>query len=173
MKKLPLFFALFALLLAGCDEDQDGTIDVLEPTILTVSPGAGPTGSHVTISGLNFTASSTVSVGGVAADVATVGRTAIAVKVPEGLTTGKAEIIVTTGGSASDPFPFTVTENAKEPEAITFRVIIENVVTPNDYQATLLHLFGLDVNELVFPYNGQAQNITAGRKCRVVEEILA
>jgi len=50
---------------------------------------------------------------------------------------------------------------------------VENVVTPNDYQATLLRLFGLDVNELVFPYNGQAQNITAGRKSRVVEEILA
>lgn len=133
MKKLPLFFALSALLFAGCDEDQDGTIDVLEPTILTVSPAAGPTGSHVTISGLNFTASSTVSVGGVMADVATVGRTAIAVKVPEGLTTGKAEIIVTTGGSASDPFPFAVTENAKEPEATTFRVIIENVITPKPF----------------------------------------
>lgn len=50
---------------------------------------------------------------------------------------------------------------------------VENVVTPNDYQATLLRLFGLDVNELVFPYNGQAQNITAGRKARVVDEILA
>jgi hypothetical protein len=50
---------------------------------------------------------------------------------------------------------------------------VENIVTPNDYQATLLHLFGLDVNELVFPYNGQAQNITAGRKARIVNEILA
>ena len=50
---------------------------------------------------------------------------------------------------------------------------VENVVTPNDYQATLLHLFGLDVNELIFPYNGQVQNITAGRKARVVEEILS
>ena len=50
---------------------------------------------------------------------------------------------------------------------------VENVVTPNDYQATLLHLFGLDVNELIFPYNGQVQNITADRKARVVEEILS
>lgn len=49
---------------------------------------------------------------------------------------------------------------------------VENVVTPNDYQATLLHQFGLDVNELIFPYNGQVQNITAGRKARVVNEIL-
>lgn len=50
---------------------------------------------------------------------------------------------------------------------------VENVVTPNDYQATLLRQFGLDVNELIFPYNGQVQNITAGRKARVVNEILA
>jgi hypothetical protein len=50
---------------------------------------------------------------------------------------------------------------------------VENIVTPNDYQATLLHLFGLDSNELIFPYNGQVQNITAGRKARVVNEILA
>lgn len=50
---------------------------------------------------------------------------------------------------------------------------VENVVTPNDYQATLLHQFGLDVNELIFPYNGQVQNITAGRPARVVHELLA
>ena len=134
MKRLPLFFALFALLFAGCDEDQDGTLDVLEPTILTVSPAAGAVGSHVTISGLNFTAASTVSIGGVSADVTTVGRTAIAVKVPTGLEVGKAEIVVTTNGSSSDPFPFTVTEgDAKEPEATTFRVTIENVVTPQPF----------------------------------------
>jgi uncharacterized protein (DUF1501 family) len=50
---------------------------------------------------------------------------------------------------------------------------VENVVTPNDYQATLLHLFGLDRNELVFHYNGQQQTLTAGRSARVVEDILA
>jgi hypothetical protein len=134
MKKLPLFFALFALAFAGCDEDQDGTPDVLEPTILTVSPHQAPAGSHVTISGLNFTASSTVSVGGEHADVGTIGRTAISVKVPEGLSAGKAEIVVTTNGSASDPFPFTVTEeNTPAPEATNFRVTIENVSTPQPF----------------------------------------
>ena len=134
MKRLPLFFALFALLFASCDEDQDGTIDALEPTILTVTPAAGPAGSHVTVSGLNFAASSTVSIGGVPADVSTVGRTAIAVKVPAGLEVGKSEIVVTTNGSNSDPYPFTVTEkDAKEPNATTFRVTIENVVTPQPF----------------------------------------
>jgi uncharacterized protein (DUF1501 family) len=49
---------------------------------------------------------------------------------------------------------------------------IENIVTPNDYQATLLHLFGLNWNDLMFHHNGRQQTVTAGRKSRVVSEIL-
>lgn len=49
---------------------------------------------------------------------------------------------------------------------------VENVVTPNDYQATLLHLFGLDWNELRFHHNGQEQIVTAARPAHVVREIL-
>ena len=50
---------------------------------------------------------------------------------------------------------------------------VTDIVTPNDYQATLLRLFGLNWEELVYPHNGQEQIITAGRKARVVDEILA
>lgn len=50
---------------------------------------------------------------------------------------------------------------------------VENVVTPNDYQATLLHLFGLDANQLIFHTNGQEQILTAGREAKIVHEILA
>ena len=50
---------------------------------------------------------------------------------------------------------------------------VENIVTPNDYQATLLHLFGLDWRKVVFHYGGQEQIVTAGRKARVVDEIIA
>jgi len=49
---------------------------------------------------------------------------------------------------------------------------IENIVTPNDYQATLMHLFGIDINELIFLHNGQEQILSAGRPARVVEQIL-
>jgi hypothetical protein len=48
-----------------------------------------------------------------------------------------------------------------------------NVVTPNDYQATLLHQFGLDHAELTYRHNGQEQVLTAGRPARIVSEILA
>ncbi len=46
-------------------------------------------------------------------------------------------------------------------------------VTPTDYQATILHLFGLDHTELLYEHSGQKQQITAGRPARVVREILA
>jgi hypothetical protein len=49
----------------------------------------------------------------------------------------------------------------------------ENVVTPNDYQATLLHLLGLDHAKLVYHYNGRQQRLTDGRSARLVKEILA
>lgn len=50
---------------------------------------------------------------------------------------------------------------------------VENVITPNDYQATLFHLFGLDWKKLIYHHNGQEQIITAGQQARVVQEILA
>jgi len=49
---------------------------------------------------------------------------------------------------------------------------VENVVTPNDFQATVLHLFGLDHAKLAYQSNGRLQHLTDGRKARVVTEIL-
>ena len=48
-----------------------------------------------------------------------------------------------------------------------------DVVTPNDFQATILRQFGLDHSRLVYHSNGRAQQITDGRAARVVEQILA
>ena len=49
---------------------------------------------------------------------------------------------------------------------------VENVVTPNDFQATIMHLFGLDHNRLVYHANGREQRLTDGRSARVVKGIL-
>ena len=49
---------------------------------------------------------------------------------------------------------------------------VENVVTPNDFQATLLHLLGLNHEKLVYHHGGKAQRLTDGRSARVVKEIL-
>jgi hypothetical protein len=45
-------------------------------------------------------------------------------------------------------------------------------VSPNDYQATLLHLLGMDHTRLFYFHNGQDQKLTDNRPCRVVREIL-
>ena len=50
---------------------------------------------------------------------------------------------------------------------------VENVVTHSDYHATLLHLFGLDRQRLVYRRNGQEQSLIDNQTCRVVKEILA
>ena len=49
---------------------------------------------------------------------------------------------------------------------------VENIVTPNDFQATVLHLFGLDHNRLVYHANGREQRLIDGRNARIVREIL-
>ncbi|MGH7139856.1 MAG: DUF1501 domain-containing protein, partial [Pirellulales bacterium] len=48
-----------------------------------------------------------------------------------------------------------------------------DIVTPNDYQATILHQFGLDHSKLVYHSNGRQQQLTAGQPARVVNAILA
>jgi len=48
-----------------------------------------------------------------------------------------------------------------------------NVVTPNDYQATILNQLGIDHTKLVYHNSGREQRLTDGRPARVVQEILA
>ena len=50
---------------------------------------------------------------------------------------------------------------------------VTDVVTPNDYQATLFRLFGLDHQQLIYRHNAQDEIITAGRPARIVKEIIA
>ncbi|MCL6503133.1 MAG: DUF1501 domain-containing protein [Pirellulales bacterium] len=49
---------------------------------------------------------------------------------------------------------------------------VENVVTPNDFQATLLHLLGLDHARLTYVSNGRVQRLIDQRPARVVRELL-
>ncbi|MFM7150328.1 MAG: DUF1501 domain-containing protein [Gemmataceae bacterium] len=48
-----------------------------------------------------------------------------------------------------------------------------NVVTPNDYQATILNQFGLDHTKLIYHSGGREHRLTDLRPARVVKEILA
>jgi hypothetical protein len=49
---------------------------------------------------------------------------------------------------------------------------VDKVVTPNDFQATILSLLGLDHSRLVYHANGREQRLTDGRAARVVSEVL-
>jgi hypothetical protein len=49
---------------------------------------------------------------------------------------------------------------------------VTDIVTPNDFQATLLHLFGLDHQQLAYLHGGREQQLTAGREARVLREII-
>ena len=49
---------------------------------------------------------------------------------------------------------------------------VYNPVNPNDYQATLLHLFGIDHQSLFFHHNSQDKRFTDNPSARIVSEIL-
>ncbi|MDA7864507.1 DUF1501 domain-containing protein [bacterium] len=50
---------------------------------------------------------------------------------------------------------------------------VENVVNHYDYHATLMHLFGLDHQDLVFNRSNRDQTLTDGQPGKIVQEILA
>ncbi len=58
-----------------------------------------------------------------------------------------------------------------ETDEFGHRAVVDRI-TPNDIQATILHLFGIDHQQLTFHYNSREQHLTDGRQCRVVTEIL-
>ncbi len=50
---------------------------------------------------------------------------------------------------------------------------IENKVSHNDFQKTVLHLFGLDSDKLTYFRNNKNQSLIDGQKSRLVKEIIA
>jgi uncharacterized repeat protein (TIGR03803 family) len=79
------------------------------PAILSFSPGSGPVGTPVTITGTSFTGAKKVTFGGVKATVFSVDSdTQITATVPTGAKTGKIQV-TTPGGTATSATDFTVT----------------------------------------------------------------
>ncbi|HUY35706.1 MAG TPA: DUF1501 domain-containing protein [Pirellulales bacterium] len=50
---------------------------------------------------------------------------------------------------------------------------VKNIVTHNDYHATLLHLFGLDYQRLLYLRNGREESLLDNQPCRIVREVLS
>ena len=49
---------------------------------------------------------------------------------------------------------------------------VVNPVSPNDYHATLLHLFGVDHQRLLYQNNGLEQRLIDGKTARVIYDIV-
>ena len=49
---------------------------------------------------------------------------------------------------------------------------IENKVNHFDYHATLLHLFGLDAEKLIFKTSGRIQSLIDGQPCKIIKGLL-
>ena len=76
------------------------------PTITSISPNPVGVGQSVTIAGTNFGTSGSVTFSGVAASTSSWASAAIISTVPVGTTTGN--VVVTSGGHSSSPYPFTL-----------------------------------------------------------------
>ena len=87
------------------------------PSITSLSATSGMVGSSVTINGINFDSSGTVTFNGVAAITTSWTGTAIVTTVPAGATTGP--VIVSTAAGASNQVTFTVTGVAPTGPAIS------------------------------------------------------
>ena len=77
------------------------------PTITSFSPGSGPVGTSVVITGTAFTGATSVTINNVAATFTVDSDTQITLAVPAGATTGKIKV-TTGGGSVSSSTSFTV-----------------------------------------------------------------
>jgi IPT/TIG domain-containing protein/peptidase M66-like protein len=81
------------------------------PSISNFSPGSGPTGMAVIITGTNLTGATSVKFNGMVATYTVSSATQISTSVPSGATSGKISVI-TAGGTATSTATFTVTAPA-------------------------------------------------------------
>lgn len=103
---------VFERVLTTAEPGRDTSV---QPTITGVDPPSGPPGTLVTITGTGFVDVSEVSFGGTPADDWQVASDAeIWATVPEGASDGHVEVL-TPGGTARSPEPFTLGEAVTEP----------------------------------------------------------
>lgn len=135
------------------------------PTIASLSPSSGPTGTSVVITGTNFQASqgaSTVTFNGAAATIISWGSTSITAVVPPTATTGN--VVVTVAGLASNSLVFTVTtpSNGGTSQPLSLFLIPSQDVDNNPVIWTL-DPTNFDDPALGGFYNWKVEDVIAGR----------
>lgn len=103
----------YRVVVSGCNTTVTSnaatlTVVLPPPSITSLSPGSGLPGSSVTITGTNFSSSSTVNIGGVNAVVSASSATQLKVTVPGGVSAGANAVVVKDNGQSSNTATFTV-----------------------------------------------------------------
>jgi IPT/TIG domain-containing protein len=108
MRRLAYLAALAAsIVVASCGSPTQPTV-TLRVTAITPANGTTLGGTAITITGSNFSAGATVTIGGVAATDVTVSGSALLTAVTAQRSAGTADVVVTSGGkTASLPAAFT------------------------------------------------------------------
>ncbi|HJX85889.1 MAG TPA: IPT/TIG domain-containing protein [Candidatus Angelobacter sp.] len=135
---------------------------VTGPNISSLSISAGPVGTAVTITGVNFGATrgtSTVTFNGIAAQSTAWSANSISVSVPRGAKTGN--VVVTVGGQVSNSVAFTVQDDA-------VHIFANNCSTcgwqTTDFTIQSLPLYGyvIQSGDILYFYQWQSVGSVAG-----------
>jgi IPT/TIG domain len=119
---LSVSLLLIVVALLGCSSSSSSGsgATTTSPSIASLNPTSGPTGTVVTVSGANFGAtqgSSTLKFAGTTGTPTSWSATSIVVPVPSGAATGNVVVIV--GGTSSNGMAFTVTQPAPGISSVT------------------------------------------------------
>jgi hypothetical protein len=123
-----------------------GTLPPQPPTIASFSPTSGPVGTSVTITGMNFTAATSVTFDDLAASYTVDSPTQITATVPASATTGPITV-TTPSGTATSQTDFSIT-------------LAFGVTTPGALVDTALAANFKDVSKYTAPQAGNVTKIT-------------
>jgi hypothetical protein len=119
------------------DVDVEDPGDTNPPTISSFTPTSGPAGTSVTITGSDFLAASSVTIGDVPAGFTVDSPTSITTSVPKDATTG-AISVRTPNGTATSSSSFTVTCDAPGPTITSFTPSSGPIATSVDIRGSNL-----------------------------------
>jgi len=153
-------------------------VPVQAPSISSLSPESGLVGSSLTITGTDFGAGGTVSVGGANAIITAWNDNAITVTVPADLTAGAQDVTVTSGGLTSVAVTFTVNAPQDPPNGTdtTPPTTTASGVDDDDWynHAILIHLTATDnsggsgVASITYSVDGGAPITVSGSTATVI-----
>jgi len=167
MKRLLHLSILFitTMLLISCGGDGNNTP---KPEITSLQPTSGPPGTSVTISGKGFQPHGEMSVSfdGTSATIISATEDQIQTNVPEGVSTGSAQVSVTVGGETASGPSFTV--EAKAPGISSVEPDSGTVGT----EVTIKGMnFSSSASEVEISFNGTSAQVKGAATDQLITEV--